>query len=341
MIIGILIALSLDGVKEKRSHEKKVNRILVEIQRDIVQNMEGTEKKVELFVLRDYMKNMLFKNLLTRDNVSLAESTFGFLPYIFFLPGEESARNIGYAQFVKKIEGLSSQYDELVKELDVLNRYYEEAFEQEAIRYNEIVEQLRHYAYDNTSWFAEDQFSGDLSNEAIQFLIGDKIYKDYVMKQADVAVSEIGVVFDYRQQATKVFSIIEGLLGEESLPKPSTIRYSSLDQADDFKKYLGSYEYVAGPNKNNRCSVIEIYKDNTDLFAVCSRDTTILTYGLSQEGVFGYDQGYLRLFVFDDHTTLLPIAKSILGSPIEGKEIKDGLTIIDGITDASIWRRVN
>lgn len=339
VIIGILIALSVDNRKEQRLHEEKVNRILVEVQRDIIQNIEATESEIQIFVLRDYIKNLLFNDLLDKNKLKSAGEIFEFLPHIFFLPGTQTTRNIGYDQFVKKIEGLTDKYTNLVKELNLLNRSYL-IFMEEISGYNEVVDELRNYTYDHTDWYAIDKFSGYLSEEAFEFLTSNKRYKDYIMKQSDVTVLEITALFDYRKQAIKVYIELQELLGESSLELPNSIRQTTLKDTSSYEKFIGRYEFISGPKVmcNN---LLYIFNSDRDLYAVCGSDTTKLSYGLADEGIFGYDEGYQRIFVFDKYTTLIPIAKSLLGPTLENEEITHDLTIVDGVTDATLYRKIN
>ena len=276
VVIGILIALGINNMNQERIKQDKVDSILVKIQNDLLQDVSSGNWLIRNYVAETAMKNLISSGNLTSEDVKefskSGNSSWGRT--IYFWNTYELHTN-GYKQLMTLLDDMPKKYDELIEQLN--NNYtWQGVFETMTENCEEIVQRYKYYVADNHSWRATDDYSGEISEEQMDYIINNFRFKNHVALLDGSKGSMVWGYNYYRKGLMKTYIMINEILGENARAIPKQIRSTSLSDESDAERLVGTYTLSAGPDYNHFGNKLEISNKGKDLYI---KSETGETYG--------------------------------------------------------------
>ena len=263
VVIGIMIALYVNNQNQERQEEKEIIAALIEIQRDLTQDVATSGFTYYRYISKDSIKNLVMNNKLSYDDIKSKRVPVATLAYQYTPMWRQTN---GYEQFLQMIKGMPEKYKELLPELNELHNvrgYQVDAYHK---KYLATLVKIQEESYSDLEWYTQDNFTGEMSDEQIDFYMNSPIFKSYVMRMTSEAKSMAGAVGWYRAMAMRIYFRIDELLDGQGLETPGNFRSTSLADSTQAKPLIGRYKQISGPGMSSGATV-EITSQGKQLYA--------------------------------------------------------------------------
>ena len=173
VFIGILLALQFNNWNEEKKQQNEVNRMLIDIENDLINNYKMAEVPIDFYKRQDSLaKLILYDKLTTKDYLENHALSFFTLNWDSYLP---VTKNIN--SFVADEKLASPKYKPIIQALKKLQLRRETL--------NETWTNLEEYI-DQTTYYFEDypwtvKYDSISSMQRTQFMLTNQGYKNKVM----------------------------------------------------------------------------------------------------------------------------------------------------------------
>lgn len=233
VIIGILIALSLNKANEAKTQEKKVEAILRQIQDELVTTIEKSNQLIELYRNKDSLINLVINHKVSitdfkkPDNVALRFLNTSYDVLII--------QHEGFNSLMLKSEILSDKYTALVNGLKRLYIRTKEDVEFYNKNLEDLVFTATKHQSANYDWFAELNYSLEvIPDNALDYFLNDFNYRNSLVEYSNLAVPFTGEIISARIAAINHIREIDSLLNLDNT-------YSFDYNVNDYAAWLGKY----------------------------------------------------------------------------------------------------
>ncbi|WP_280115287.1 DUF6090 family protein [Gaetbulibacter sp. S0825] len=235
VVIGILIALSINNWNENKKANIKLNKLLVNVFNDLEVDLATTQETIDYYRNKDTLANKII-------NGELSASYYkknSILNPIFSNYRTYRITDMGYNALMQNTENIPSEYEELIADL---NRQYiitAEGIESNLTLFASIVESTRMRYTLNFPWYSQND---SVSNEKRwQHLANDPIYKNEVQLYQRYGRNFSQYVREFYQQGFPLFLSLKATINDTSaLPSffPSNAEGFENVKSDYIGKYL-------------------------------------------------------------------------------------------------------
>ncbi len=218
VVIGILIALSINNRNQQQINDAKITSILKEIQQDLVRDVERSKLIFDRFIRDNSITDSILLNKSTASDYKYAHKSghkLGFLYSDF----DFVINTNGYDNLMRNIDNISEKYQPILK--DLKNLYVTK--KSNIVIYNS---RLRETVYKNVD-DNYNQYSSPLLNlrgivneQTINYYLNDPHYKNMVYKYMNDRANTTSASQSYRFKALETYSKIQALIeSTDSIPK--------------------------------------------------------------------------------------------------------------------------
>ena len=175
VVIGILIALSINNWNETKKSEEKIDKLLVEVLQDLEHNINLCIKQLKLYHAKDSLLTKATYNNLTREDY-----TSGKIDDLNRLTTWHNVDQLEVSAFndlLAELENVPGRYKLAIKNLKILHKRSKMQYD----KYSDIIENLSHNNIqkqaDNYEWFSSLEA---VNEDKINFMLNDYHYKNEV-----------------------------------------------------------------------------------------------------------------------------------------------------------------
>ncbi|RKE04825.1 hypothetical protein [Marinifilum flexuosum] len=188
VVIGILIALSINNWNEKQKQKNKLNEIYLNVINDITTNIDGVQKVIDFIESNSEMFDKVMQDSLVEDDVINGRAAYLLTGY-----QELSIEKSGFQELAQMNANDSLSIIVLKK-----HNYYSKYIERlELAITSNMYNTLKDWR-DNYAWFPEF-VSGDLNKEAIDYFLNSQDYRNKIAYHfVDVYVDYLNVLKSFQ-----------------------------------------------------------------------------------------------------------------------------------------------
>ncbi len=237
VVIGILIAISINNWNEDRKDQLKLRTLLYQIQRNLELDIQKAIPILDYYKEKDSLTKVLLMGNYTEADVrnpKLLQTIFSFQGF--------NETDDGYKSLLAIIDKVPDDYANLLVGLkdqfgirieDLTNSY--EILETSSV---ESINQLRF----SKPWYSE-MIKGNLTEEAVDYFLNDSIYKNNVATYNIAAVRNFSShLYDYWTQAIRNYHNLIGYLGDDEKIKDYVPRNDVEITDSELKSLKGVYK---------------------------------------------------------------------------------------------------
>jgi hypothetical protein len=231
VVIGILIALSINNWNEERKDIERTNRLLENVQKELLTNIKETDeataanRETDSLIYKVLNKKVTYDDL--KSNWRLANIIYGRYRVDI---SEDAFKNL--MDFDGKIP----------KELDSIFLRLKEAHGPDWVSIHDnnkllddIVISNNKEIENNKKWFADRTYFRKIPDDMIEYQLNDTIYRNRVANYSNITGNHFYRTRLYRKKALSIYEEISDYL---DLKKDTSI----VKNMNDYKHYLGVYE---------------------------------------------------------------------------------------------------
>ena len=317
VVIGILIALQINNWNQQRIKQNEIDAVLIKIQNDISNDTRFTGWSTNRFVRQDSLKNLVFNEQMDYQDPK-NQNTIRLLTErgnIFH------AKTGGYDQFKEILSSLDSKYNPLILELNRLYTQQQIYLKEITDRGIVLEETYINYLSDTQPWFAEDKFSGQISDAQIDYYQNNPKYKSQVYRLNENSRNLVSSLKEYKRISFKIYTMIDEFLGTKAQEPYSYFRMTSVETEAEATAIAGTYQLTSGPKNNQFGTTITITSQGKNLFAEGPENELLGPFLRMSSRYYFAPENNNQLFNFEKNKT-------------------NTLSIIDGHTDQTHWVKV-
>jgi hypothetical protein len=263
VFIGIMIALYVNNQNQERRVEGEIRAALMEIQRDLSQDVNSSALTYMRYIDKDSIKNLVMNNKVSYDDIKSKRIPVAALAYQNTPMWRQKN---GYEQFLQMTKGMPEKYKEILPELNELHNirgYQVDAYHK---KYLETLSKVQDESYSQFKWYGQDKFTGEMSDEQIDFYMHSPTFKSFVMRMCAEAENMVSAVGWYRAMAIRIYNKIDKLLDGQGFKPPGSMRSTSLADPAHAEPLIGNYVQISGPGTSSGIK-IEISSQGKQLYA--------------------------------------------------------------------------
>jgi len=289
VVIGILIALSINNWNQQKNNEAKITSILKEIQSDIVTDLKASNMIFDYHVLTDSIAKSFLNNRYTAEDVR--KPRFYRIGYNY---RDFKIVTNGFDNLKGTIDNVPEKYAVLLPEIKDLYVTLKTDI-------NVANNKIRNTVYKNVdaqsdlSWF-EESLKGGMSDEQINFYLNDPTYKKLVGNYMNYRINIFKLSNQYRVKAIDLYLKIQEVIGSSD-DIPDSVSYTYNDTTF-LNNHVGTYKLKETVNTGVWDKTVNIILHDGQLVIDFSEDHIKLNLLHYNKNTF-FSDVYYPFFVFD------------------------------------------
>jgi hypothetical protein len=242
VVIGILIAVWINGKYNDAQNEKKTQAILKQLQKELVTDIKDAKRIFARTIETVSFTNDILNDKVTPDVFKNDPYTIGYrYRYVSF-----SNKKTGYERFIQNLENLPKRYNMLLPYFNDLFREYQhelddynEAIKKDAInsRLNDFDTEPKNYLY---------YISYAYNDEEARTVVNDPYLKNKATRHLFYHSNISRSANDYRIMSIELYKKIDSLLGTKPKSYPDIL--TTLPKEGISKDILGEYTQIESEN---------------------------------------------------------------------------------------------
>jgi hypothetical protein len=232
VVIGILIALSLNTANERKNNTTKITNILKEIQVDLEKDINRSAEIFDDYLIMDSIQEIILSKKYTVEDFKSGRAQMIGNWYEDFI-----IHTNGFDNLMRHLDNLPKKYKPL---LTNLNKLYEIL----KTNLDVVNKRIRKTVYDNVTYlfnkpWARDYTLGIPNNEMIEYFLNDPHYEGLVINYFNDRANVFSKSNDYKVEAVKTYKDIAMLIAtDDNIPKTITLK-----NKDSIKEHnlIGTY----------------------------------------------------------------------------------------------------
>ncbi len=278
VVIGILIAVSINDWNNDRKQKAEIHQLLMAFEKDLITNIEDATQVLNVSRRKDSLIMMVLNNQVTKEDYENKRLASIILSYNRITTTQENL-----IKLLNREEQMSSELQPLLKSL---KRYQSliDLYSHQQERLSNYVATQTAFFTENMEWFSTYMQSGD--ERAVAYFLNDPIYKNKVSHyQVMLTRNYAPSIAEYRNRAISLLYALQPYLGvhgnHESALK--SIGLGSLRNQGCFDEIIldaDSIAYFAPVIINASNDTLEIH---LNYFIQYNRGETIMTLPPNQQ----------------------------------------------------------
>ena len=239
VVIGILIAVAINGKYNEAQNEKKIKSILTQIQKELLVDIADAERIFDVKMGKDSLARKIYFN-------TVSEEEFIKNPFRLRITGNYvsfTTQKAGYNRLMQNLENLPEKYQYI---LSFFNDLYVEK-QNDINDYNETIKNtwVLNRNSNNKNPIYADLNLGILSEEeSLRHLFNDPYIKNRTMTYLNDLRNISKIANDFKVDAIIIYKNIDSLLGIES----NDLKLKTLPRKDSIEPFEGTYKTMSAFN---------------------------------------------------------------------------------------------
>ena len=237
VVVGILIAVWINGKNQERINEAKAVTILKEIQKDLKSDFTVSQSVFKNIITTDSIAKLLLWDKITDDELFALPPNKSydivFYPFIF------NSSDNGYLNYKRNLNNIPAKYDSISNDLKSLYGIIRANGEAQKERLKSIVIE-NHDKVNNYDWVVDSE-KGFMSDEGKNYFSRDLEYKKILLKYMNGIENVFTATQIYDIQATEIHNAISKILNSEDY-RPSPFSFKSYSDSAKEKNFNGKYK---------------------------------------------------------------------------------------------------
>ena len=245
VVIGILIALYINNWNEQRKEQEKFDQTLVEVQKELINNLRGVRGSLEWYGLKDsILLKILIDTLMIEEYYD--ENNQGDLFYQGFNFTPLRLSNDSFKRLTQ-FNNINAQQDSILQQLKDLD-----------LKSNKIVDEFYNWMINTVkenrkliqkyNWFNDWTFGRYDNHEVLNYFVNDPEYVNIASDYFTVVHTYRGHLETYDKDGLSIYHKIHDYLKRQNLQLTDSLYFEY--NPNRFKHYLGKYESVWSSDKN-------------------------------------------------------------------------------------------
>lgn len=239
VVIGILIALSINNWNENRKQDAKIIEALKEIHRGLSEDIIESNGSIRNYSQEDSLINIVMSKKLSAEdfkgNQGLIYASTASRYY------DLKISDNGYEMLMAYSDNIAEKYQPLLRSLK--NIYINDKGNLDQTRINakgEILNYLSHLMQ-NKEWYSDFLYNYKLTPDAIDFFSNDPYFKNHMTQFYVLSIGNYyGHLHQFRINAEESYQELTNILQLENVVASDSTYYSI--NVKDYEHFLGTYE---------------------------------------------------------------------------------------------------
>jgi hypothetical protein len=290
VIIGILIALSINNRNELQKSEDKVKAIFEEILKELSSDIYETTELARYYAVKDSTISLVLNNQLTYDAYNKPQNNS-----LSTITTDRESLHLtqhAYDNLIINIQAIPSEYKSVVKELIKLYNDDKKWVENYNDRISRIVEKNNQERVEKYEWYSL-QIPFYENEDMIEYMLNDYTYRNKVQEFRTIGLfNHLRFILAYRKQAIKCYKQLAELLNKPTIDDSFKMDDEMLDLiAGQYKLDENMYDLTLDED-----NIFSLVKNGNRLFVSSSLDTTrVEIFQLSATQFVQEDATYWRV----------------------------------------------
>jgi len=239
VVIGILIALSINNWNENRKQDAKIIEALKEIHRDLSEVIIESNGSIRNYSREDSLINIIMsKKLSTEDfkgNQGLKYASTASSYY------DLKISDNGYEMLMANSDNITEKYQPLLRSLKTIYINDKGSLDQTRVyATDEILNYLSHLMQ-NKEWYSDFLYNNKLTPDAIDFFSNDPYCKNHMTQFYALSIGNYySHLHRFRINAEESYQELTNILQLENVVASDSTYYSI--NVKDYEHFLGTYE---------------------------------------------------------------------------------------------------
>jgi Family of unknown function (DUF6090) len=206
VVIGILIALSINNWNERRINEKKIVSFLQEIKKNLVVEIERSNSVIKFYNRQDSLLQLVVSNKIKRQDFFTNRRhslQMAIMNYAY-----TDINTNAYNNLILISNDIPSKYKSLYEDLYVLYDLNGKSILERKDKLYRKMTDFFDYLRNNKEWYSVMLLEGEVDEKAINYFMEDGIYKNYVYEYYDDAMKVQDATINYKEKAELVYKKI-------------------------------------------------------------------------------------------------------------------------------------
>ncbi|GEM_PF-1303963 len=237
VIIGILIAVSLNNSNEARKERAEINKILARVQSDLTNNIYVIGDHYIKYSGKDTVVNNFLDSLNIEQSPNKQDAYLAWQALMRYNSFE--LQNEGYKALMLKAEYIPDEYSNIVSNLNYLYTQLHGLIDEELETANKKIEDYRVAAGESANWYMDLTYRGQGSDEFLDFLVNDLSFRNMLVTDfygSGVLDSRSNKFYEY---ALKTYRKIDEVLSKYDLQSKNKPFFDY--EISDYHHLIGDY----------------------------------------------------------------------------------------------------
>ncbi len=259
VVIGILIALSINNWNEKSQNKLKVNSLLQKIQKNIKSDLSEINEITNFYAAKDSLMFLALGNKLTIEDYQNSNE----LHNLIFNANQINLKNIGFNNLMRVQDIIPPEYETILEQLYL---QYNDHFVYAQDSENELKENLTKFGdilFEKYDWYSSEVPS-HLNTERVDYFLNNVRYKGMVREYQTIAIHNyLNFNQNYAKAALDTYNAINKILNKHD---EESIGFNDLKTNPEI---TGKYQTIIGDaiqfiTKDNRNYIVTEAKDSLE-----------------------------------------------------------------------------
>ncbi len=261
VVIGILIALSINNWNEKRQNKLKVSNLLQKIQKDIKADISEINEITNFYATKDSLMRLVLGNKLTIEDYQNSNSNH--LHSLIFNLMQINLKNIGFNNLMRVQDIIPYEYEAIHEQLYLQYNDHFVYVQDSETSFNEKVAKFDDILFEKYDWYSSEAPS-HLNAERVDYFLNNVRYKGMVKEYQSSAINNYLLFnLNYAKSALDTYNDINKILSRHD---EKSLAFNDLETDS---KILGNYRTFFGDTlqfitNNNRYYIVTKAKDTSE-----------------------------------------------------------------------------
>ena len=242
VIAGILIALQINNLNERKKNEARIEAILGDVQNDLLTDLENLQNNIEIYERKDSLIGAALSDTLTETDYMSDPQLISLLATYSLFDGKDNA----YKNLMRNSDFIPVKYGDLVPRLDELYLENYQSIKRIQENLQDLVSEILQKWSAEHTWY-RDLNQGRYNPEFIEFFLNDPYYKNDLVTYRIYASGNLLRLLK-RQELLSVQAyraINQSMKTPQELP-PRIKNYLHVLSEEQMERLIGSYRSQTG-----------------------------------------------------------------------------------------------
>jgi hypothetical protein len=237
VVIGILIAVGINGWYNASKNEEKIRNILIQAQQNILVDIKDASRIFNRFIEIDSLsRNILTGSVSVETELQAIDINDGYVDF--------NTNKSAFQQLVNNLENMPKKYAALFPEFAKIYEVIQSDIDAGNANLIAVAQDSKFDRIYTDPKFSEYYMGKYSKKEYVAYILSDPFLKNKTIRYAESFARVASGANEFRALGTSLYKKIDSLLGNQITQYPDLLRI--LPNEEIMHPYLGDYEWVGG-----------------------------------------------------------------------------------------------